>query len=45
MVFLTVGHETTSFALVSCTDILATHPHIQNKVYEQIIQLSGPIID
>jgi cytochrome P450 len=34
--------------LGSCTYVLATHPHIQNKVYEEIIEqleLSGPIVD
>jgi len=45
MVVLTAGHETTSFALISCTYVLATHPDIQNKIYDEIIAFSDSNID
>ena len=38
MVVLTAGHETTSFALGSCTYVLATRPDIQEKVYVELLE-------
>lgn len=36
LIFFTAGHETTSNALTFTSELLATHPNIQEKIYEEV---------
>ncbi|CAF4005339.1 unnamed protein product [Adineta steineri] len=43
MAVLTAGHETTSFALGTCTYVLATRPDIQEKVFSELHEQSNSL--
>lgn len=44
-VFLLGGFETTANALTYCAYALATHPHIQDKLYDELVQHLGVILN
>ena len=39
--FLLAGYETTSTALAYCMWLLAKHPDVQERLYEEIIETFG----
>ncbi|MDD2985653.1 cytochrome P450 [Flavobacterium sp.] len=36
LILFAAGHETTSNALTFCTELLARHPAVQNKIFEEV---------
>lgn len=40
--FMFEGHDTTTSGISYCLYLLSRHAHIQQKVYEEVIQVLGP---